>query len=105
MVAFHSAFSSCSCGWSRYGSRDMIFLLTHFLLCTLSFVNLWPHLMSLESFGIMFMVNGRNDHLTMFILHLPLAICNFGIKLISFPSSQRPELFYTIVILGILRLA
>ena len=41
-------------------------------------------------------VRGRNDHVTMFILHLPLAVFSFSVKLRSFAfvSNARIVLFY-----------
>ena len=38
----------------------------------------------IERFGITLTANGRNDHVTMFILHLPLAVFIFSVKLSSF---------------------
>ena len=38
----------------------------------------------LERFRITFTTNGRNDHVTMFNLYLPLAVFSFSVKLSSF---------------------
>ena len=45
----------------------------------------------------MFMANGRNDHVTMFILHLPLAVFSFSVKLRNFAlaSKARIILYYS----------
>ena len=45
--------------------------------------------MILEKFRITFTANGRNDHVTMFILYLPLAVFSFSVKLSSFALASK----------------
>ena len=41
--------------------------------------------------------NGRNDHVTMFSIHLPLAVFSFRVKLISFPFYHaRSDFFFAL---------
>ena len=51
----------------------------------------------IERFRNKFLSNGRNDHVTMFILHLPLAVFSFSVKLSSFAlaSNARIILHYS----------
>ena len=37
-------------------------------------------------------VNGRNDHVTMFVLHSPLAVLSFSVKLSSFASASKARI-------------
>ena len=54
-------------------------------------------LLLLERFKTMLTANGRNNHVTMFILHLPLAVFSFLVKLGSFvlESKARIPLHYS----------
>ena len=42
-----------------------------------------------ERFRITFTANGRNDHVTMFTLHLPLAVFSLSVKLSSFALASK----------------
>ena len=57
----------------------------------------------LERVGITFTANGRNDHVTMFILHLPLAVFSFLEKLSRFalPSKASQNYFALNAILNL----
>ena len=44
---------------------------------------------SIERFTVAFTANGRNDHVTMFTLHLPLAVFSFSEKLSSFAFASK----------------
>ena len=44
----------------------------------------WNITRLIERFRITFTANGRDDHATMFTLHLPLAVFSFSVKLSSF---------------------
>ena len=56
----------------------------------------------IDSFGeiigrlrITFTANVRNDHLTMFILYLPLSVSNFLVKLSSFALASKVRIICT----------
>ena len=49
----------------------------------------WYFLLTIEIFRITFTVNGRNDHVTTFTSHLPLAVFNFSEKLCSFALASK----------------
>ena len=42
--------------------------------------------------------NGRDDHVTTFILHLPLTVFSFSVKLSSFVLASKVSLFCSILI-------
>ena len=46
-------------------------------------------LQQLERFKITFTANGRNDHVTMFILNLSLAVFSFSVKLSSLALASK----------------
>ena len=48
--------------------------------------------MTLERLRIKFTTNGKNDHVTMFILHLPLAVFSFSVKLGSFSLASKARM-------------
>ena len=41
--------------------------------------------------------NGKDDHVTTFILHLPLAVFSFSVKLSSFVLASKVSLFCSIL--------
>ena len=43
----------------------------------------------MERFRVTCKTNGRNDHVTMFILHLSLAVFSFSVKLSSFALASK----------------
>ena len=45
-----------------------------------------------ERLRITFTANGRNDHVTMFFLHLPLAVFSFSVKMISFALATKARI-------------
>ena len=45
-----------------------------------------------ESFRIMFMPNGRNDHVTTFSLYFPLTVFRFSINLSSLALASKAKL-------------
>ena len=49
---------------------------------------------TLERFKATFTANDRNDHVTMFILHLPLAVFSFSAKLSSFALASKVSPFF-----------
>ena len=46
----------------------------------------------IERFRITLTANGRNDHVTMFILYLPLAVFSFSVKLSSFSLASKARI-------------
>ena len=42
-----------------------------------------------KRFRIIFTENGRNDHMTMFMLHLPLVVFSFSVKLSCFALASN----------------
>ena len=47
---------------------------------------------SVKRFRVGFTANGRNDHMTTFTLHLPLAVFSFLVKLSSFVSTSKARI-------------
>ena len=46
----------------------------------------------MEKFGVAFTANGRNDHVTMVILHRPLAVLSFSVKLSCFALASKDRI-------------
>ena len=50
----------------------------------------------LERFQITFTANGRNDHVTMFTLYLPLAVFSFSVKSSSFVLASKVRIVFAL---------
>ena len=54
------------------------------------------HSFSKWAIRISFRPKGRNDHVTMFILHLPLAVFSFSVKLSSLGLASKAKIIFAL---------